>query len=493
MIGLLKRMLLFLAVALAGLIPILLYADIYYDERVKDVERRDDFPVKSEIESLLIRYRDAVRAVEALDIIDRATEQKIDPATQSSLDTLRKFLEVDSLFVMDATGTQLAGSGAVSVGRNYRYRPYFQKAIDGNTYVYPGIGRNLQTLRIFFSAPHLSPKSDAPIGIVGLSVSIKKIADMLKPANPASILGLITEDGIVFAASAPHLLYKMVLPIEQGKVKEIQDSQQFGGIVIEPAGISLENSRVLMGGTTYSVQRVRLQNTNIEFFSMHPIDETGYLLFMCGVGFVYLLIIYLGFRLTTSLNQIKAQQETLRNANALLLESQRALIHQANRDSLTNLLNRRAALEMLTQELARCKRHGGGLAVGMGDIDHFKKVNDTWGHQVGDEVLCQISEILVAGVREYDIVSRWGGEEFLWIAPIKAGTDIDAIFERLCQTVANCTLKTSAGELSVTISIGVAYATGEEDMTQLLAEADAALYQAKAQGRNRVVYAKKTS
>lgn len=486
-----KRILLFLAVALVGIIPILIYANDFYGERAKAIEERDNFPVKSEIEALLQRYRDAIRAVEALDIIDLAAGApgKIGSETQASMDTLRNFLEADSLFVMDVNGTQLAGSGAVSVGQNYRYRPYFQQAIKGNTYVYPGIGRNLQTLRMFFSSPYLSHKNNIPTGIVGLSVGVKKMADMLKPANPNSVLGLITEDGIVFATSYPELLYKMVLPIEQNKVKEIQDSHQFGDIVIEPAGISLDKPSVLMGRRNFSVQRKKLEKTNIEFFSLHPVDEKGYLVFMCGVGFVYLLIVFLGFRLAMSLIRIKDQQETLRTANALLLQSQHALIHQATHDPLTDLLNRRAALEQLTRELARSKRHGEGLAVGMCDIDHFKKVNDTWGHQTGDEVLRQISQILVTGVREYDVVARWGGEEFILIAPIKDGKDIGNIFERLCKTVADRKMKTTSGELTVTISIGVAYATGEGDITHLLAEADAALYQAKAQGRNRTVYA----
>ena len=487
-----KRILLVLAIALAGMIPILVYADGYYDERVKDAEDHEIFPVKGELEALLRRYRDAIRAVEALDIIDLAAERNIGPETQASMDTLRNFLEADSLFVMDVHGTQLAGSGAVSVGRNYRYRPYFQKAIAGNTYVYPGIGRNLQTLRMFFSAPHLSHQNNSPIGIVGLSVSVNKMADALKPANPNSILGLITEDGIVFATSSPALLYKMVLPIEQNRVKEIQDSQQFGNVVIEPAGFSLDKNRVLVGQTNYSVQRAKLQNTNIEFFSLHPVDEKEYLVFLCGVGFVYLLIVYLGFRLSMSLSQIKSQQETLRTANALLLESQHALIHQATHDPLTDLLNRRAGLEHLTKELARSKRHGDGLAIGMCDIDHFKKINDTWGHQTGDEVLCQISQVLVKGVREYDVVVRWGGEEFLLIVPVKAGVDIDALFERLCKEVADKKIKTGTAELEITISIGVAYALGDANMTNLLAEADAALYQAKALGRNRVVHAPKT-
>lgn len=487
--GLQKKIVIFWIAALAGIVPLLFWANDLYGARVKTMEIQENALIVGEVEALLQRYRDAISTVESLDIIDEVSVRKIDPATQASMNTLRVFLEADSLFVMDENGTQLAGSGAVSVGQNYRYRPYFQQAINGNTYVYPGIGRNLQTPRLFFSSPHLSHKTHAPIGIVGLSVSVKKMADLLKPAQQDNILGLITEDGVVFATSFPGLLYKTLLPIGQARLQEIKDSKQFGNMAVEAAGFSLDTARVAMGRVQYSVHREKLQNTNIEFFSLHPVDERTYLLFMFGVGFIYLLIVSLGFRLAMSLGEIKTQQATLQRSNALLLESQCALLHQATHDSLTDLLNRRAALEQLAKELARSKRYQEGLAIGMCDIDHFKKVNDAWGHQIGDEVLCRISQILVKGVREYDVVARWGGEEFLLIMPIKAGQDSDSLFERLCRQVAESTIKTCSGELTVTISIGVSYATGDKSMATLLAEADVALYQAKAEGRNRVVYA----
>lgn len=470
-----RSMALFLAVAFAGFFLILFWANTYYDARVKAAEEHEIMAVKAELDALLQRYRDAIRTVESLDIIDKVAARKISPETQASMDTLRIFLEADSLFVMDANGTQIAGSGAVSVGQNYKYRPYFQKAISGNTYVYPGIGRNLKTPRLFFSSPHFSDTVKTPVGIVGLSVSAKKMADLLKPVKSNMMLGLITEDGVVFAASEPDLLYKTVLPIEAGRLKYIQDSLQFGDLAITPAGISVDTPSVEWNRAKYLVRREKLQNTNIEFFSLHPADERTYFAFMGGVGFVYLLIVFLGFRLATSLKQIKAQQQKL--------------LHQATHDPLTDLLNRRAALELLEKEVVRCKRHSEGLALGMCDIDHFKRINDTWGHQTGDEVLQKISQLLLASVREYDTVARVGGEEFLLIVPLRTGIDSEAIFERICRRINENPIITGSGELAVTISIGVAFAVEESGAANLLAQADVALYQAKALGRNRVEYA----
>lgn len=172
---------------------------------------------------------------------------------------------------------------------------------------------------------------------------------------------------------------------------------------------------------------------------------------------------------------------------AALIESREALAYQATHDSLTGVLNRRAILELLYKELARAGRYGGVLAVGMCDIDHFKQVNDTYGHLTGDDVLCGLTQILSKSLRTYDFVGRIGGEEFLVITPIKAGTDWKSVFGRLRGSIAESKVTTRSGLLSVTVSIGVACAADESMVDEILEAADAALYRAKNEGRNRVV------
>ena len=197
--------------------------------------------------------------------------------------------------------------------------------------------------------------------------------------------------------------------------------------------------------------------------------------------------------LAVSLGELRIKQDLLEKTNALLVESQQALIHQATHDSLTGLLNRRAAMELLAKELVRNKRQGEGLAIGICDIDYFKKINDTWGHQTGDEVLRRLARILTADLREYDSVARIGGEEFLLIIPLKRERDAESIFERLRATIEQEKIITKDGEeIGITVSIGVSNATADSDMEKLLSEADVALYQAKGQGRNLVAYAGNT-
>jgi two-component system, cell cycle response regulator len=171
-----------------------------------------------------------------------------------------------------------------------------------------------------------------------------------------------------------------------------------------------------------------------------------------------------------------------------LIESLDALAHQATHDPLTGILNRQAILSHLHRELSRASRQGDMLAIGMCDIDHFKEINDTYGHQTGDDVLCGFTRILIEGLREFDLVGRIGGEEFLVIAPMSAGAEGESLYERLCNKVAESSIMTRSGELSITVSIGVVWATAGGTMDEILEVVDSALYQAKDQGRNRVVF-----
>ena len=172
-----------------------------------------------------------------------------------------------------------------------------------------------------------------------------------------------------------------------------------------------------------------------------------------------------------------------------LMEARNALVHQATHDPLTEILNRRAILDRLAQEISRARREEGSLSVGMCDIDHFKAINDAYGHQAGDETLIVFTRCMQERLRDYDSFGRYGGEEFLVIAPGSMGHRGESLYERLRSRVADAEIQTNAGKVSLTVSIGVAPGTGLSTVDALLAAADAALYQAKADGRNRVAYA----
>jgi len=172
-----------------------------------------------------------------------------------------------------------------------------------------------------------------------------------------------------------------------------------------------------------------------------------------------------------------------------LIESRDTLAHQASHDALTGLPNRRAILEQLGKELARTSRMDVSLAVGLCDLDHFKQVNDRYGHQTGDEALCGFAKVLGESVRAYDSVGRIGGEEFLVILPMKAGADWRSAFEVLGRRIAEAIIPTRSGPLSLTASIGVVCAGTTSTVDGILESSDQAMYQAKHRGRNCVVFA----
>ena len=163
--------------------------------------------------------------------------------------------------------------------------------------------------------------------------------------------------------------------------------------------------------------------------------------------------------------------------------------HQAaTHDFLTGLYNRRAGMTLTEVELSRATRKPGSLSILMLDIDHFKRVNDTYGHDGGDQVLKFFAKLLTQTVRQEDVVARLGGEEFLIVLPNTELTGAQQMANRLIQALRSSTLDYAGNRVGVTCSIGVSAWHGPGDSVQtLLIRADLLLYQAKQQGRNRYV------
>ncbi len=179
--------------------------------------------------------------------------------------------------------------------------------------------------------------------------------------------------------------------------------------------------------------------------------------------------------------QIKTLQDELRRSNQLLLQL-------AQTDPLTRLYNRRHLYEKLETELNRCYRGRNPLSLIMADIDHFKQVNDKYGHQVGDEVLVRVADLLQEQLRTYDLAARYGGEEFCLVLP---ETDLEAaceVAERIRMRAEEMTFSGKMENHKLTISFGVAAYDGTTDgsIDEIVKVADAALYEAKNAGRNQI-------
>lgn len=177
---------------------------------------------------------------------------------------------------------------------------------------------------------------------------------------------------------------------------------------------------------------------------------------------------------------------------SLLTETQQRRNWQfrANHDPLTGLRNRLSFVDQLDTEILRAQRTGRDFTVGMVDIDHFKQINDTWGHQTGDRVLKVFAERLKLLLREVDIVARYGGEEFIILFPEAALQEAWQALERVRENFASAPLEVEGQQISLTISGGLApWHHGQPvALDEVLNQADRYLYQAKGEGRNQILY-----
>jgi two-component system, cell cycle response regulator len=177
-----------------------------------------------------------------------------------------------------------------------------------------------------------------------------------------------------------------------------------------------------------------------------------------------------------------------------LIAAREELRFRATHDELTGLANRRVLLDAIAREHSRQLRQGGNFGVVLIDLDHFKKINDTHGHLAGDAALKEVSRRMVACVRPYDTVGRYGGEEFVIVAPSCERSGAVMLAERILTSLRSLPIETDRGPLSVTVSCGVAVSSAAKPIEpqELLRMADEALYRAKEHGRDRSEFAEES-
>lgn len=187
-------------------------------------------------------------------------------------------------------------------------------------------------------------------------------------------------------------------------------------------------------------------------------------------------------------SSLRYGREKLSDANKALLETNKELHQLSITDGLTGLLNRKHILELLDREISRSRRYGHPVSVLMLDIDHFKNINDTYGHQTGDIVMRRLADLFCETVRENDLVGRYGGEEFLILLPDSATQSGVQTAQRIRKRVQDLKIDASGENVSVTVSIGISsFPQYGQNADAVICAADAALYQAKSNGRNQVV------
>ncbi len=190
-------------------------------------------------------------------------------------------------------------------------------------------------------------------------------------------------------------------------------------------------------------------------------------------------------------DELEQRMLSLQRENLDLVVKNRMLSEVSSRDALTGLYNRWFVIEKIDSEMNRALRHGSPMSLLMLDIDHFKRVNDTWGHGAGDQVLQAIGKLLRDSCRVYDVPGRYGGEEFCIVLPETKPGNTTVVAERIRKRLESTELAVGSSAVAVTASIGIAGmdSQAEEEMLSpaaLIDRADRALYSAKTRGRNRI-------
>ena len=224
--------------------------------------------------------------------------------------------------------------------------------------------------------------------------------------------------------------------------------------------------------------RIMFRTGSIDRISLTVLNLTDKILILA----IYMLFILLVFSLVIVINSRLLQDisEYLSERERLVQEFKR----MASTDSLTGIYNRMKLEPIMTAEVLRSRRYGRMLSVLLIDIDHFKLVNDNYGHNIGDSVLRDVAAVLKENLREADSLGRWGGEEFLVVAPETSTEGARKIAEKLREAVA---AHRFIRDIKVTISVGVASLMADEWEEDMVRRADEAMYMAKNAGRNRIV------
>ena len=185
--------------------------------------------------------------------------------------------------------------------------------------------------------------------------------------------------------------------------------------------------------------------------------------------------------------RLQHMRERLQDQHRALADALVRIGELATRDELTGCFNRRAMIERMSEESLRCARNGAALCVVLLDLDHFKRINDSYGHAAGDEVLRGFAEIARSRLRATDVLARWGGEEFLLMLGSTDAVHAQPCVQRLLDGLAEARFSCLSGQTVVTCSAGLAEYRDGESITAVIERSDRALYRAKDEGRNRVM------
>lgn len=412
----------------------------------------------------------------------------------SRLEAVLADLDIDQIWVINAAGDCVASAGfspeSSATGVNYADRDYFRMALREGEGRQFAVGRTSKTPGIFYSAAVM--RDGAFLGAVAVKIDASRLSKMMTEKT-----SFITDEyGVIIISGDEDLRMKTVPEATVSRLAPAErlkrySREQFETVDIRPLKVGdfmLMHYPGQEFPTVSAVQDHQADILRIWVFrgvaELSRLRHEGILLFaalLLGGG----LLIASVMSAVVHFRSAKAQRAEIARVNAELVKLNEELRIQARFDALTGLVNRRHFLERLDGELHRSARFGLPCSLAVLDIDHFKSVNDRFGHAAGDAVLRMFAQTVGQCLRSSDLVARFGGEEFAVLMPQTPVDGATELAERIRGAVQSASVSGEGDALRVSVSIGVAQWSGENP-EQLIARADDAMYAAKTAGRNRV-------
>jgi diguanylate cyclase (GGDEF)-like protein len=330
---------------------------------------------------------------------------------------------------------------------------------------------------------HLFDAASLPISLIDIRRGVQSV---LAP----NLMSLTGSPDMSFAFAVPSILNRGDLTFSY-RIKELDTAW------LETRETSAHFAALPPGSYTFEVFARNLSLdagspvASVHFRILPPWWRTWWFLSFCSLCAVGVLFLLYYLRTRHLIHQQHILENLVRNRTLELEASRAELLTQATHDGLTGMMNRRAILDAFNAEITRAQRESSAFTIVLADIDHFKRVNDTYGHLAGDAALCRFAEAIVCSTRTYDFAGRYGGEEFLILLPGISSSEAAQRLTSLHQGVSNLQVTDRRHSFSIACSFGsVSVDPGQPglEQDQILAAADQALYQAKAAGRNRVVH-----
>ncbi len=453
---------------------------------------------QSEVQGILSRMGPEVRPsrLPPLQFREQLEKSAHLSAVNRRLESILSDLDVEQILVMNAAGDCVASAGypqeSSPIGVNYTDRKYFQQAMQGEVGRQFAVGRTTNSPGIFYSSAVVL---DGRInGVVAVRINVARLSRMGLDRNT-----LVTDDNEVVVLSENPEFYMKALP---GSPLDRLSAKELEGLYQRETIQALKVTPVVVGGAQLlhidGLEMPMLQassQASTDLLTVHVFKDVSELwrvrndrkwlfalVFLAGASFlvgVYASVIYLRRRRQHLLD--------IARLNAELVKMNEVLLLQARFDTLTGCKNRRYFFESLGLELQRAARFGFPCCLAMIDIDHFKSVNDLYGHAAGDAVLKHFVRTLNACLRSSDILGRLGGEEFALLMPQTMLEGAVELAERVRKTVEHSSAVSGEFEIRFTVSIGVTQWGGDvDDVEAFVARADSAMYAAKHAGRNQV-------